>query len=255
MFSFASFGPVRADGCRKLRPMKATRLVWFVVLCSASACGRSDATPQVEATAPVPPPVPIPMPIQAAPAPVAPPAAPAAIVPAVAPSPAVEALGDNREAASPTREPNGRTPELEVSSESPNFGTIELAPGFTPDPNTTNVTSGGTIDASTLGGVPAGCAGWVTSRPDVVLNLASSSPMLRFFVQAAEQGGDTTLVINDGAGAWHCNDDVEEQNFNPMVDIANAPAGHYDIWIGSYSESEQVRGTLHITELTSQRPE
>ena len=62
--------------------------------------------------------------------------------------------------------------------------------------------------------------------------------------------GDTTLLINDGAGNWHCNDDsAPGSNLNPLVDLANAPAGQYDVWIGSYRSDEQIGGTLNITEL------
>gem|GEM_PF-7013944 len=39
-----------------------------------------------------------------------------------------------------------------------------------------------------------------------------------------------------------------------MVDLANAPAGHYDIRIGSDAQNTQVSGTLNIIEASSNRP-
>lgn len=135
-----------------------------------------------------------------------------------------------------------------------NFGVHRLSPGFTPDPKVVNVVSGGNIDASTLN-LGAGCAGWVTRQPDAIVHVQNgTSPMLRFFVRG-NGGGDTTLVINDAQGNWRCNDDVQPgSNLNPMVDIANAAPGQYDVWIGSYRDGEQVRGRLFVTELASQRP-
>lgn len=142
---------------------------------------------------------------------------------------------------------------LEIGGSRANFGVHNLSPGFVPDPRVINVVSGGNIDASTLGH-GADCGGWVTRRPDAIVKLDGTSNNLRFFVRA-QGNGDTTLVINDGAGRWHCNDDVTPgSNLNPMIDIANAPAGQYDIWIGSYRSGEQIRGTLNVTELSSQRP-
>ncbi len=36
--------------------------------------------------------------------------------------------------------------------------------------------------------------------------------------------------------------------FNPAVRIDSPADGGYDIWVGSYSEGESVRGTLYITD-------
>lgn len=142
---------------------------------------------------------------------------------------------------------------LQIGGNRANFGVHRLSPGFTPDPKVVNVVSGGNIDASTLG-YGADCGGWVTRQPDAIVHLSGQSNFLRFFVRG-QGNGDTTLVINDGGGRWHCNDDsAPGSNLNPVVDIRNAPAGQYDIWIGSYRSGEQIRGTLNITELESQRP-
>jgi hypothetical protein len=137
--------------------------------------------------------------------------------------------------------------QLQLGGSSANFGVHNLAPGFVPDPKVISVTSGGSIDASTLG-LGADCGGWVTRRPDAIVHLSDSSDRLRFFVRG-NNGGDTTLLVNDGSGNWHCNDDSANGNLNPLVDIANAPAGQYDVWIGSYARDEQIGGTLNVTEL------
>jgi hypothetical protein len=62
-----------------------------------------------------------------------------------------------------------------------------------------------------------------------------------------EDGEDTTLIINDPQGTWHCNDDYS--GWNPLVEVSSPAQGQFDIWIGSYSPDEQIPGTLYITEL------
>ena len=138
---------------------------------------------------------------------------------------------------------------LSIGGSQSNFGRRALRGGFTPDPSTVNVVSGGGLDASTMGLAP-GCRGYVTRQPDFIVDYANAASFLRFF---ATSTGDTTLVINDGAGRWHCNDD-SNGGLNPTVDIANPPSGQYDVWVGSYRARENLRSTLHVTELRSQHP-
>jgi hypothetical protein len=129
----------------------------------------------------------------------------------------------------------------------PNYGEVELASGFTDDPFTVQTRSGGPVSVVDQG-LPQGCRGYVTSAPDFRLRLTSQSPRLRIFYVADEAGADTTLVINTTTGAWACNDDSPTGTLNPMVELTDAEAGQYDIWIGSYDEGEFHSGTLYITE-------
>jgi hypothetical protein len=126
--------------------------------------------------------------------------------------------------------------------------------GFMPDPATFDVVSGGDLDAETAGTGNPDCRGWVTSVPDVVIQFAEMSGFLRFGFRANDASEDATLVINDGAGNWHCNDDGEGTGLNPMVDLQDAPSGHYDIWVGSYQQGSNVRGQLMVTELENVTP-
>jgi len=128
----------------------------------------------------------------------------------------------------------------------PNFGTIDLASGFTPDPHVVAVRSGGQINASRIS---QACAGFISNAPDVRLNYTAGSLPLIISV-AAE--ADTTLVVNAPDGSWYCDDDGGERGLNPMVRF-NAPAsGQYDIWIGTYGGSSLQPARLNISELTSQ---
>lgn len=138
---------------------------------------------------------------------------------------------------------------LAIGGRASNFGRHTLAGGFMPDPYTVNITSGGSLDVSGMSLSP-GCRGFVTRQPDYIVDYTNAANFVRFY---ATSQGDTTLVINDAAGRWHCNDD-SHGGLNPTVDIRNPPSGQYDIWVGSYRASENLRSTLHVTELQSQHP-
>jgi len=137
---------------------------------------------------------------------------------------------------------------LSIGGSNAHFGVHRLNAGFMPDPKVINVTSGGNLNVSTMG-YGSGCRGYATSTPDAIVHYNGSNGFLRFFVRA---NGDTTLVVNDASGRWHCNDDAV--GTNPMVSINNAPSGQYDIWVGSYTAGQQIGGTFNVTELRSQTP-
>jgi hypothetical protein len=110
--------------------------------------------------------------------------------------------------------------------------------------------AGGSIDASYIG---QGCFGYAAQSPDVSVNWAGTGTLRIFFVPD-DGTSDTLLLINDAAAAWHCNDDWQSGNFNPLVDLANASTGRIDIWVGTLSQGSTVSGTLYITQNTSLDP-
>ena len=61
------------------------------------------------------------------------------------------------------------------------------------------------------------------------------------------------LSVRAADGSFFCNDDSFDTR-NPTIDFQGAPAGHYDIWIGSFSASDLVDGTLYVTELFTNDP-
>ncbi len=132
----------------------------------------------------------------------------------------------------------------------PNYGARNIAPGFTPDPIQIPVTSGGTLDVSSMG-LGQDCTGFATAQPDFNFTLTGTSAFLRLFVEAGNE--DTTLIINKADGSWACNDDSNGGR-NPMVDLRGAGPGLYNVWIGSYQSGTRARGTLNVTELASRRP-
>ncbi|MCC6735748.1 MAG: hypothetical protein IT534_06425 [Bauldia sp.] len=122
----------------------------------------------------------------------------------------------------------------------PVSGTGTLAAGFTPDPFAVEVAAGGDVLAMTGTG-DDNCWGYVTVGPTYRLNYSGGGP-LGFLAQSET---DTVLVISDPDGNWVCADD-EGGDYNPAVFFEDAPAGQYDIWVGTFSQNT-VPATLTIT--------
>ncbi len=133
-----------------------------------------------------------------------------------------------------------------------NFGSAELNTGFLPDPHSVNVISGAaganSVDIANAGLSPmnsGACRGFATAQPDYIVHVTNPGQYLRFFVNAP---GDTTLVINDGAGHWWCSDD-DGGNLNPLIEMNGPVGGQYDIWVGSYQAGANIQGVLGVSEL------
>jgi hypothetical protein len=124
----------------------------------------------------------------------------------------------------------------------PLFGTMRLSSGFNPDPHVVVMRAGGDVDVQTQG-LPSHCGGYIAPiQPDVRLVWASGTSTLRI---AACSGTDTTLIVNDAHGNWHCADDVEGQN--PVLEFRDG-SGRYDIWVGAWSAGAARSAELRVTE-------
>ncbi|MEP7361207.1 MAG: hypothetical protein ABI744_06475 [Chloroflexota bacterium] len=132
---------------------------------------------------------------------------------------------------------------------SPNYGEANLSAGFSPDPYSVGMTTGGSIDVSYLG---SSCSGFATSAPDLRVNFGGGgSPLLRLYFVGSN--GDATIVVNDPYGNFYCVDD-SFGTVNPTIDFNNPAGGSYDIWVGSYAASTLVSGTLYLTENSGNHP-
>jgi len=128
----------------------------------------------------------------------------------------------------------------------PNYGTVNLRAGFPDDPNVTNVSSGGNINAERLGNA---CRGFISAAPDVRLVYSSGSLPL---IISANSRADTTLVVNAPDGSWYCDDDGGVNGLNPSIRFDRPQSGRYEIWVGTYGSSSLQPAQLHISELGSQ---
>jgi serine protease Do len=126
----------------------------------------------------------------------------------------------------------------------PAYGTAELSAGFQPDPHTVELVSGGPVDV--FAAIGADCGGYAAEAPDYRVNLAQDFGRLRIFFVAAGEA-DATLIVNAPDGNWYCNDDFS--GWDPLVEFEDAPAGQYDVWVGSFSADEFINGALYVTEM------
>lgn len=130
--------------------------------------------------------------------------------------------------------PNWRAP--------PRYSTLSLRAGFEPDPREVPVEAGGTREALAI---RPDCAGWIDfSQPDVDLNYEAGQFPL---VISAISNVDTTIVINDPAGNWHCNDDLI--GLDPGVVFTQPLRGNYNIWVGTLDRGAPQRATVRISEV------
>ncbi|MBB3873774.1 hypothetical protein [Brevundimonas mediterranea] len=123
----------------------------------------------------------------------------------------------------------------------PNFGSVNLRTGFTPDPHEKPILAGGSIPAASA---KSGCEGKVSAAADYQVVFEPGDLDLTFLVEASE---DTTLLINAPNGRWYCDDD-SGGGVNPKVLITNPQSGRYDVWVGTYGD-DMVQSTLKVSEL------
>lgn len=127
---------------------------------------------------------------------------------------------------------------------SPYYGSHDIFPTFDSQTVSYSVTGGGEINTRNAG-LPGSCTGYVSSAPDVEIDLQGSTDLYIYFLS----GSDATLIINDPYGNWYCDDD-SYGNGNPMVVFRGAGTGVYDIWVGRYGSSGLTQpGTLYIGEM------
>jgi hypothetical protein len=132
-------------------------------------------------------------------------------------------------------------------SQNPNYGTVALRSGFSPDPTLVTVQSGGGINAETRNGA---CKGFITDAPDYRVNFTAGSNGLPLIISAAS-AADVTLIVNGPDAQWYCDDDGGVTGLNPMVMFATPGSGQYDIWVGTYGNASNQPSTLVISELYS----
>ncbi|MFN7056765.1 peptidase S1 [Hyphomonas sp.] len=118
---------------------------------------------------------------------------------------------------------------------------VELEAGFVPDPYALTLVAGGSEQAEST---VEDCAGWVANAPDVRLVYTAGEYPLYFFTDSR---ADTTLLINDPEGNWHCDDDGS-YDLNALISFEKPASGQYDIWVGTVGEDEYPRATLYISE-------
>lgn len=126
------------------------------------------------------------------------------------------------------------------------YETVYLDGGFAEDPYVINLSSGGSNDAQNT--INSSCRGYIANAPDVRLHFSPGSLPL---IISVGSNADTTLVVNAPDGRWYCDDDSGD-GLNPSITFDRPLNGRYEIWVGTYGDSELNDAQLHISELYSQ---
>ena len=135
----------------------------------------------------------------------------------------------------------------------PPYGEVELESGFLPDPYVVEILAGGSVDLgrSRVSRLPRGATGYVASAPD--LNLIYDAGGFDLTIRVRGYGEDTVLLVNDPEGRWYFNDDNEDFEdgdwLDPSITIVRPLSGLYNIWVGTYSNTDFVEVDLEITEM------
>lgn len=151
--------------------------------------------------------------------------------------------------APPSSVPSGpAVTQLITGQRSSNYGNAVLSQGVNPAPVAivSGATSTSSVSFSELGLRAANsgsCRGYGTAQPDYILDVQATLATLNLNVTS---DGDPTLVIHH-AGQYWCSDD-DGDGLNPAIQLTNAEAGQYDVWVGSYSASQNINTSLVITQ-------
>lgn len=126
----------------------------------------------------------------------------------------------------------------------PSFGEVDLSAGF--GSYSIDIVAGGLVDAFDALGDQGdhSCFGYIAEAPDFRVHYDGAGASLTISNMSE---ADTTLVVNDPNGTWHCDDDSAGYP-NPAVTLSNPPSGQYDIWVGTFSEEEFPDATLTVSE-------
>ena len=105
----------------------------------------------------------------------------------------------------------------------PQSGTLVAAA----EPASVEIRAGG----PDLNAVPGnGCSGYIRNdAPNASVTFEGGGPLAIY----ATSGTDTTMLVLDPSGRWHCSDDADGSN--PAVTFSSGAAGTYKVWVGTFS--------------------
>ena len=134
------------------------------------------------------------------------------------------------------------------TSANPLYGTANLSNGFSPNPYSIGIAAGGSVNSRDLN-LGTYCTGYITaSQPDFRVNYQPDIFNQSTLIFAADSSTDTTLLINDPNGSWHCADDTD--GLNPRVNFSSPQSGQYDVWVGviTRNDTRTAPAQLRISE-------
>ncbi|MBP8294269.1 MAG: hypothetical protein KAX65_15945 [Caldilineaceae bacterium] len=127
------------------------------------------------------------------------------------------------------------------------INTADITPDATladGDTLTATVTSEGLLPAALFSHDDVVCSGLVSAEPNYIVQLEDDVTNLRVFF---EGDADASLVVLSKQTGFACNDEAAAgENANPQIDIAEAAAGLYGVWVGRFDPETAVAGALTL---------
>jgi hypothetical protein len=134
-----------------------------------------------------------------------------------------------------------------VLSQTANFGTLTLAPGFPPKSGQAAGYTGGSYSLSAIANRDRNnnpCIGFGDPTPDHIIVLQQNFSNLNVRVNTG--GKDTTLVIQGPNNQTvRCGDDTGSSK-DASVNDSKWEAGTYKIWVGSFEAGQRLDYTLNV---------
>lgn len=113
--------------------------------------------------------------------------------------------------------------------------------GFPLDPFFVSMQGGGPVAADSIA---RGCPGFVTATPSLTVDYKGTAELMRTFFYS---DGDAVLIVQSPDGAFKCNDNTNEQLFDPTITLDKPAQGQYNVWVGSRLAKDLVPGVLVFT--------
>lgn len=133
-----------------------------------------------------------------------------------------------------------------VLAQAANFGSLKLAPNFSPANAIVNGTTAGSFSLTSLKNKDIHnqpCIGYGSPNPDHIVVLQKNFSHLKLQVNSG--GKDTTLVVQGPDGDFRCGDDTGASK-DATIDDSNWKAGKYQIWVGSIETGRRYPYTLSV---------
>ncbi|AOY82875.1 hypothetical protein BJP36_26155 [Moorena producens JHB] len=137
---------------------------------------------------------------------------------------------------------------LPVLSQTANFASLNLSPGFSPSQGQVSGHTGGAYSLSSIANSDRNndpCIGFGDPTPDHLMVLEADLPSLTIGVNT--EGEDTTLLIQFPNNQILCGDDTGSKK-DASITAQNWPAGTYQIWVGAFEGGQRWDYTLTAVE-------
>lgn len=135
-----------------------------------------------------------------------------------------------------------------VLSQSANFGTLTLSPGFSSEEGAAIGTTGGSFSLPSLVNRDRQnnpCLGYAEETPDHIIDLEEDFNQLQIAVDSG--GQDTTLLITGPNGFALCGDDTGASQ-DASVEDSSWSAGEYKVWVATINPNQTWNYTLTVRE-------